>query len=108
MCGWGGGGGEGKWGAGWRCRALLPVRLARNPRSQTPHPAPPPHPPPRFYIDPLRECYEAFVIYNFFAFLVTYLEDEYGDVAAYFSVKEQVGLGGLRGSAGRQGWGGGD
>ena len=35
----------------------------------------------RFYIDPIRECYEAFVIYQFFAYLVAYLEDEYGDIA---------------------------
>lgn len=44
----------------------------------------------RFYIDPVRECYEAFVIYNFFMYLVAYLEDEYGDVVAYYSTKEQV------------------
>lgn len=44
----------------------------------------------RFYIDPIRECYEAFVIYNFFMYLVAYLEDEYGDINAYFMVKEQV------------------
>ncbi|KAG7672685.1 hypothetical protein Ndes2526B_g08786 [Nannochloris sp. 'desiccata'] len=44
----------------------------------------------RFYIDPIRECYEAFVIYNFFMYLVAYLEDEYGDVVAYYSTKEQV------------------
>lgn len=43
-----------------------------------------------FYIDPVRECYEAFVIYNFFMYLVVYLEDEYGDVIAYYSTKEQV------------------
>ena len=45
----------------------------------------------RFYIDPVRECYEAFVIYNFYMYLVTYLEDEVGDPVAYFSTKEQVG-----------------
>ena len=44
-----------------------------------------------FYIDPVRECYEAFVIYNFYMYLVTYLEDEVGDPVAYFSTKEQVG-----------------
>lgn len=44
----------------------------------------------RFYIDPVRECYEAFVIYQFFMYLVAYLEDEYGDISAYFMVKEQV------------------
>ncbi|PSC68080.1 transmembrane 184C [Micractinium conductrix] len=44
----------------------------------------------RFYIDPIRECYEAFVIYQFFMYLVAYLEEEYGDICAYFMVKEQV------------------
>lgn len=44
----------------------------------------------RFYIDPIRECYEAFVIYNFFMYLVAYLEDEFGDIVAYYSTKEQV------------------
>jgi hypothetical protein len=43
-----------------------------------------------FYIDPVRECYEAFVIYNFYMYLVTYLEDEVGDPITYFSTKEQV------------------
>lgn len=48
------------------------------------------------YLDTLRECYEAYVIYNFFMYLLAYLHEEYGDVAAYFSTKDpvphQVGL----------------
>lgn len=50
----------------------------------------------RVYLDTLRECYEAYVIYNFFMYLLAYLHEEYGDVAAYFSTKDpvphQVGL----------------
>jgi len=42
------------------------------------------------YLDVIRECYEAYVIYNFFMYLVAYLEDEFGDVDAYFSTKEDV------------------
>ena len=44
----------------------------------------------REYIDPVRECYEAFVIYNFYAYLVAYLEEELGDVDAYFSTLDPV------------------
>lgn len=44
----------------------------------------------RFYIDPIRECYEAFVIYNFYCYLVAYLEDEFGDIIAYYSTKQDV------------------
>ena len=44
----------------------------------------------RIYIDPLRECYEAFVIYNFYCYLLAYLEEEYGDVDTYFRSKPPV------------------
>ena len=44
----------------------------------------------RFYIDPVRECYEAYVISNFFMYLRAYLEDEYGDVDSYFAAKDDV------------------
>ena len=42
------------------------------------------------YLDAARDCYEAFVIYNFFMYLLAYLEDEYGDIDAYFSTKEDI------------------
>ena len=42
------------------------------------------------YANTLRECYEAYVIYNFFMYLLRYLHEEYGDIHAYFSTKEDV------------------
>lgn len=42
------------------------------------------------YMNTLRECYEAYVIYNFFMYLLRYLHEEYGDVHAYFSTKDDV------------------
>ena len=44
----------------------------------------------RIYMDTIRECYEAFVIYSFFMYLLRYLHDEYGDIHTYFSTKEDV------------------
>jgi hypothetical protein len=44
----------------------------------------------RVYLDPVRECYEAYAIYSFYAFLVSFLEDELGDVDAYLAAKPPV------------------
>ncbi len=33
-----------------------------------------PYPQAREYLDPIRECYEAFVIYSFFAYLMAFLQ----------------------------------
>ncbi|KAK9806277.1 hypothetical protein WJX72_008269 [[Myrmecia] bisecta] len=44
----------------------------------------------RPYLDAIRECYEAYVLYNFYMFLIAYLEEEYGDIEAYFSTKEPI------------------
>lgn len=44
----------------------------------------------RTYIDPLRECYEAFVIYNFYGYLTAYLEEGYGDLGVYYATRPPV------------------
>jgi len=54
------------------------------------HPAIVPLQDTHLYMDAARDCYEAFVIYNFFMYLLAYLEDEYGDIDAYFSTKEDI------------------
>ncbi|GLC61465.1 hypothetical protein PLESTB_001759200 [Pleodorina starrii] len=44
----------------------------------------------REYLDPIRECYEAFVIYSFFAYLMAFLQDTYGDLDEHMSKKPQM------------------
>ncbi|GIL57644.1 hypothetical protein Vafri_12839 [Volvox africanus] len=44
----------------------------------------------REYLDPIRECYEAFVIYSFFAYLMAFLQDTYGDLEEHMSRKPQM------------------
>mmetsp|Transcript_129 Transcript_129/g.497 ORF Transcript_129/g.497 Transcript_129/m.497 type:complete len:654 (-) Transcript_129:55-2016(-) len=39
------------------------------------------------YLDTIRECYEAYVVYSFFMFLVNYLEEQHGNVAALLATK---------------------
>eukprot|EP01024_Parvocaulis_polyphysoides_P029994 TRINITY_DN27245_c0_g1_i1.p1 TRINITY_DN27245_c0_g1~~TRINITY_DN27245_c0_g1_i1.p1 ORF type:complete len:441 (-),score=43.68 TRINITY_DN27245_c0_g1_i1:266-1588(-) len=43
----------------------------------------------RFYLDPIRETYEAYVIYNFYMYLIRFLEDETGDLENYMGQKQQ-------------------
>eukprot|EP01025_Chloroclados_australasicus_P041359 TRINITY_DN4377_c0_g2_i1.p1 TRINITY_DN4377_c0_g2~~TRINITY_DN4377_c0_g2_i1.p1 ORF type:complete len:371 (-),score=21.88 TRINITY_DN4377_c0_g2_i1:168-1280(-) len=43
----------------------------------------------RFYLDPIREIYEAYVIYNFYMYLIHFLEDETGDLGNYMESKPQ-------------------
>ena len=44
----------------------------------------------RQYLDPAREIYEAYVIYNFYMFLIHFLEDEVGDLEQYLATKPDV------------------
>ena len=69
----------------WETRERARHRIAHGPAELRP-----PKQGTALYLDVIRECYEAYVIYNFFMYLVAYLEDEYGDVDAYFSTKEDV------------------
>uniref|UniRef100_A0A0X3NJU8 Transmembrane protein 184C n=2 Tax=Schistocephalus solidus TaxID=70667 RepID=A0A0X3NJU8_SCHSO len=42
------------------------------------------------YFDTLRECYEAYAIYNFLAFLLNYLRREYPELNQHLEQKQQV------------------
>ncbi|CAH8588547.1 unnamed protein product [Schistosoma haematobium] len=42
------------------------------------------------YFDTLRECYEAYVIYNFLAFLLNYLRSEFPDLRCVIEQKPQM------------------
>lgn len=44
----------------------------------------------RAYLDPVREIYEAYVIYNFYAYLMNYLEDELGMPDEHLAKKAQI------------------
>lgn len=59
----------------------------------------------RLYLDPVRECYEAYVIYNFYAYLVNFLEVRNGTMRGQL---EGCGLGAgshiLYGGRGRLGF----
>ncbi|KAG7221932.1 hypothetical protein INR49_016958 [Caranx melampygus] len=41
------------------------------------------------YVDTCRECYEAYVIYNFMTFLLNYLENQYPSLVMMLEVQEQ-------------------
>lgn len=45
----------------------------------------------RAYLDPVREIYEAYVIYNFYAYLMNFLEDELGLVDEHLAKKAPLG-----------------
>lgn len=41
------------------------------------------------YVDTCRECYEAYVIYNFMTFLLNFLENQYPSLVMMLEVQEQ-------------------
>lgn len=41
------------------------------------------------YVDTCRECYEAYVIYNFMTFLLNYLENQYPSLVSMLEAQEQ-------------------
>lgn len=44
------------------------------------------------YVDTCRECYEAYVIYNFLMFLLNFLETQYPNLALILEAQEQRSL----------------
>lgn len=62
-------------------RTLPKPQAPTNPQTAQPHAPRTPTPIPkdaRLYLDPVRECYEAYVIYNFYAYLTNFLEVGFG------------------------------
>lgn len=43
------------------------------------------------YLDSARECYEAYVIYNFMSYLLNYLRMDHPDLESYLMTKPQIG-----------------
>ncbi|CAG9460183.1 unnamed protein product [Pedinophyceae sp. YPF-701] len=42
------------------------------------------------YLGTIRECYEAFVIYSFYMYLMNYLQDTLGDIEGHFTAKGPI------------------